>query len=102
MIKKTLIDKRKTKDYVIEITEDKPAKSIVKIDEEFNYEDVIEDNKVVKRMSLKKIDPRENMKQFRVSDFSMENVIAAGAESTMKSCQFTDTDVDRVLSQFEK
>ena len=47
------------------------------------------DGRILTRNVEKTIDPAENMKKFKVSDFSIENLTAAGAVNNLKVCSLS-------------
>ena len=47
-------------------------------------EEVVENNRIVKKSCVKTVDPIENFKGVNVSDFYLENVIAVGALDSLK------------------
>ncbi|MBQ5474174.1 MAG: hypothetical protein IIT65_05635 [Lachnospiraceae bacterium] len=55
---------------------------------EFLKDEYIADNRGVmqKRGYISSIDPKEEMSKYRVSDFYLENIIAAGAVGNLKEC----------------
>lgn len=50
-------------------------------------EEVVENDRIVKKSVRKSVDPRDNFKGIKVSDFYMENVIAAGALGNLRNGQ---------------
>lgn len=60
----------------------------------------IVNGRIVKTSVKVETDVRDNFKDYKVSDFYMENLEAAGAVPT-KTVQYYDGDIDRVLSQFD-
>lgn len=46
--------------------------------EEFVHEQIVENDRVVKRSKLMKVRPSERMRDYNVSDFYLENLIASG------------------------
>ena len=60
-------------------------------------EEVVENDRIVKKSVRKTVDPADNFKGVKVSDFYMENVIAAGALDSLKfgqlsNCTLADAD----------
>ncbi len=70
-------------------------------------EDYVENGRILKRSVAKVVDPRENFAGLKVSDFYLENVIAAGAWDTLRECKLSEgtlagTDnVDAQLAAFD-
>ena len=61
-----------------------------------DQEETLENDRVVKKSVVKSVVPSEQMSGFVASDFYLENVIAAGAVSQLKECQYSSNDLDRV------
>ena len=53
-------------------------------------EEVVENDRIVKKSVRKTVDPVDNFKGVKVSDFYLENVIAAGALDSLKFGQLSD------------
>lgn len=53
-------------------------------------EEVVENDRIVKKSVRKTVDPADNFKGVKVSDFYMENVIAAGALDSLKFGQLSN------------
>lgn len=49
-----------------------------------SVEDILENNRIVKKSKRQTINPADKFKGFKVSDFYMENVIAVGAEDSLR------------------
>lgn len=64
------------------------------------------DLKVVLKKSLKQIyDPRIELKKYKVSDFALENIIAAGAYDLLKETQYSssvDSHIEYVTSSLDE
>lgn len=54
-------------------------------------------DRIVKKATVDTVDARDNFKNFKVSDFYMENLEAIGAVPT-KTVQYYDGDIDKVLN----
>lgn len=96
-MRKVFRDKRKIQDFSVEYVPDPMPKSLVCGERVVAEEQVVKDNRVVKMRVLKDIDPRDNFKDYKVSDFYIENLQATGAINNLKQVQFTDNDIDPVL-----
>lgn len=57
---------------------------------------------VTNRIVTKHVNPKDNFLKFSVSDFYLENLIAAGAVDNLKSCQYGDMDVDAITNQINE
>lgn len=66
-----------------------------------SQEEDVKDGKVMKKAIVKTEDPVENMSGIRVSDFSMENMIATGAVQNLKPLKMIG-DVDESIANIEK
>lgn len=66
----------------------KVTKSKICVDAEGVYvqEQEVNGNRIVNVMKVKHVDPRENVKGFKVSDFSLDNLTACGAAANLKFC----------------
>ena len=58
-------------------------------------------NTVTSRIVSRTFEPKDNFSKYSVSDFYMENLIAAGAVDNLKSCQYGDGDVDLITDQID-
>lgn len=85
-------------------TNDMPRKPMFNKCEEIISEEQYFDDKtarILKKKVIKVYDPVEELSKYSVSDFFLENLIACGAIANMKTCQFTDDDVDAICGSIE-
>jgi hypothetical protein len=68
-------------------------------------EDAVENNRIVKKSKRMTVDPRDNFKGVRVSDFFLQNVIAVGALDNLKGGMVSDSRLnaaDNLAVQLDK
>lgn len=84
---------------------DMPAKPLlcnkceeVVMEEEYFDKDAA---RILRKKKLVTYDPVVELSKYKVSDFLLENLIACGAIANMKTCQFTDNDIDTICANLE-
>lgn len=97
MLKNT---KKQTID-LIRVHAELPVGNIDPMDKFIDVEQYIENNRVCKRSVVKDVDARDNFKNFRVSDFYIENLKAIGAMPE-NVVQYYDGNVDQVLDYVDR
>lgn len=70
------------------------AKNLFAPMEVFTSEEVVENNRFVKKSLRKTVDPRDNFKGVKVSDFYLQNVIAVGALDSLKGGMLSESSLD--------
>ena len=90
-----IVSKKKSADTICKV-DPTMHKDLTVMDEFIVQEKEMVNNRVVKKSVRKMVDARDNFKDYRVSDFYMENLEAAGAVPT-KTVQYYDGDIDKVL-----
>lgn len=80
------------------VREDLPLNKDVSVMDTFvgQSKEMVND-RIVKNATVEEFDARDNFKDYKVSDFYMENLEAAGAVPT-KTVQYYDGDIDKVLN----
>ena len=73
-----------------------------------NIEQVVEDNRYVKKSVAKTVHPQDMFKGFKASDFDLENIIAIGALDSLKEgtltgntlnvADYVEGSVDRIIN----
>ena len=101
-MRKRIVDNRKSKDFSVEYVQDPMPKDLYFLEKVVAEEQSMKDGRVVKTKVLKEVDPYVNFKDYKVSDFFIENLQATGAISSLKQVQFTDNDIDPVLDILDK
>lgn len=67
------------------------------VESEINVlEDEVIEGRIVKVMKTKKLDPRDNFRGYKVSDFYLENLQACGAIGNLKPCNLSGSSVDMI------
>lgn len=92
--------KKKTIDLV-RVHEDLPVGNISPMDSFVGVEEYVENNRVCKKSIVKDVDARDNFKDYKVSDFFIENLEAAGAMPD-NVVQYYDGNVDQVLDYVDR
>ena len=62
---------------------------------------VTKGSRVVDEYYAEERDSRDNFKNYKVSDFCIENLQATGAIEDLRTVQYYDGDIDGVLGQFD-
>lgn len=65
------------------------------------FEDTIVNNRVVKQMKYKTVDPADKFKGLKASDFALENIIAVGAVDSLKECQLNYNSIGETSDNLE-
>lgn len=71
-----------------------------KCDEYYVSEDEVDlrTNRIVKTLKLKKVISSENFKNYKVSDFCLENLQASGAIANLKNCKLEGSTIASIDS----
>lgn len=70
------------------------VKNLDKTESMRSSEQVLENNRLVRKSVVKEMDFKANFKDYQVSDFYLENLMAVGAEATLKSVQLSEGALD--------
>ena len=101
-MRRVINDLRKSKDYEYVGKPDNVSKvGLCSIERMVCEEQTVEGDRVVTKRVLKEVDPRDNFKDYKVSDFFIENLQASGAIADLKTVQFIDQDVDGILDALD-
>ena len=61
-------------------------------------EQEVQNDRVIRVLKKKKLDPRDNFAGYKVSDFYLENLQACGAIANLKNCMLDDSSMDCIDS----
>lgn len=86
----------------IQYVDDARTKTMATRERIVTEEQTVENNRIIKKKIIKEIDPRDNFKDYKVSDFFIENLEAVGALNNLKQTQFLDGNIDDVLDKLNE
>lgn len=95
-MRKKYVSKKKSQDVEIQYHRDPSPKTLLTKERVVFDEQFLDGDRVQTRRVIKEVDPRDNFKDYRVSDFYIENMEAVGALANAKVVQYGDIDVDSV------